>query len=133
MITGNRLNSTVRAAAEHGLYFGSADSPLSDRGTPAETADVAVRSYIANATGVDAGQLSDPAAIYYTAPEGDLLTPSVLPEGVNLSDLAPQQAAVHVARAIRDGARRAREDAEVIEQSATEFLAEHDPEEREGQ
>ncbi|GAA1463519.1 hypothetical protein NE857_34040 (plasmid) [Nocardiopsis exhalans] len=126
MITGNRLNGLVREAAEHGLYIGSSASPLADRGTPAETADAAVRSYIANATGLDVGQPENPAAVYYTASSGTFPASSVLPEGIDLSELSPDQAAVHVARAIRDGARRAREDAEEVERAAEAFLAEHD-------
>ena len=124
MITGNRLNHTVREAAEHGLYIGNSGAPLVGQATPAETADAAVRSYIAEATGFDVDQPEDPAAAYYT--DSDAFPASaVLPEGIDLSDLSPDQAAVHVARAIRDGARRAREDAEVVERAAEAFLAEH--------
>lgn len=90
---------------------------------PAETAGAAVRSYIGEATGLDVGQPQDPAAAYYTAPTGGILARSVLPEGIDLSGLAPDQAAVHVARAIRDGARRAREDAEAVERAAEAFLS----------
>lgn len=120
MITSNRLNHLVREAAEHGAHFGSGVGIGS--GTVEEEAAAAVRSYLAASAGVDAGQPDNPAAAYYVdAPAGE-----ELPAGVDLSGLSPDEAAVRLARAVADGARRAQADAAAIEQAALAFLAERE-------
>ncbi|WP_435108015.1 hypothetical protein [Nocardiopsis synnemataformans] len=119
MIRSNRLNTLVRDAAEHGALFG--DGVGIGSGTVDEEAAAAVRSYLAAATGVDAGQPGDPAAAYYVAAPAA----AELPAGLDLSGLPPAEAAVALARAVADGARRAQQDAEAVERAARAMVAEH--------